>query len=214
VKLPLVLVACVLAGACGSRKEPGVEDAGARALSAPAPPSAAGSGYATVTGRAPAPSAVVILTPQLELAEPAQGGTAILDQNNQMFLPGILIARTGQPVTFANSDPELHNLNVRNSETKEQSFNVAIPTGATYAYTFKRDGFYDVRCDIHPAMSAVIVASTSPYAGVADEQGSFVFNDVPEGTYTLHIYAGSNPMTKSILVRSPTTTLMLDGDGS
>ena len=134
-----------------------------------------------------------------------------MDQSGQMFAPNILIARTGRPVRFTNSDPELHNINVKNSETKAQSFNVAIPTGESYSYTFEREGFYNVTCDIHPAMAAEIVVSSSPYVAVSDADGTFALSDVPEGIYNIKIYAGKDVISKEVSVKGPTTEVKLDG---
>lgn len=161
--------------------------------------------HATVPGKAPAPASVVILTPTTGSVEWPPTASPVMDQKSLMFWPGTLIVRTGQPVTFRNSDPGIHNINVKEYRTKEQSFNVAIPTGRSYSYTFERDGFYYVRCDIHGAMFAAIAATSSPYAVVADSDGNFVLRNVPPGSYTLTIYTGRDTIAKPITVISPRT---------
>ena len=101
----------------------------------------------------------------------------------------------------------LHNVRVRNAETREGTFNVAIPTGQIYTHTFDSDGFYDIGCDIHPGMSAQVISTTSPYATLADPDGTFVFEDVAPGAYKVTIYSGTERQEKSIDVASPITTV-------
>ena len=162
-----------------------------------------------VSGQAPAPSAVVVLSPTTGPVERPATDPPVMDQKSLTFWPGTLIVRTGQPVRFANSDPELHNINVKEYRTQEQSFNVAIPTGQSYWHTFTRDGFYNVRCDIHAAMAAVIVATSSPYAVVADPAGHFSFDDVPPGSYSLTVYTGADTIVTTITITSPYTRVEL-----
>jgi hypothetical protein len=125
-----------------------------------------------------------------------------MDQEQQTFIPSILLVRTGQPVDFLNHDDVLHNVRVREDETKESAFNVAIPTGEKYTHTFKHDGFYDVGCDIHPGMSAQILASSSPYAVVTDPSGAFTIANVPNGPYKATVYAGARKIEKDVTVAS------------
>lgn len=151
-------------------------------------------GEAIVVGKAPAASgglsSILILEPREPREMPAQTSTPIMDQISQVFTPAVLFVRTGQPTEFRNSDEILHNIRVRNDETKEAAFNIALPTAGTYSYTFLKDGFYDVGCDIHPAMAAVIVAAKSPYVALAEPDGKFVIEKpVPAGAYTLTVYA-------------------------
>ena len=123
-----------------------------------------------------------------------------MDQVQLTFIPSTLIARAGYPVQFHSSDEELHNINVKNADTREQEFNVAIPPGQTFEHIFKNPGFYDVNCDIHPAMSAQIFVATSPYVVTAERDGSFTFQDVVPGGYTLSVYAGTRRFDQPIQV--------------
>jgi plastocyanin len=177
---------------------------------APAPE--ASSGPFTVSGRAPAavsnvPS-IVIFDPETAIDSP-QGSPPFMDQVQQTFIPPILIVRTGQPSEFLNNDDVLHNVRVREAATHQPAFNVAIPTGEKYVFTFARDGFYDVGCDIHPGMAAQVVATRSPYAAVADPAGNFFIEGVPAGTYKVTVYTGSERVDHSIAVAAGATTIDL-----
>ncbi|HUR35782.1 MAG TPA: plastocyanin/azurin family copper-binding protein [Vicinamibacterales bacterium] len=164
----------------------------------------ADTGSQTVTGTAPAsrnsfPS-IVVLEPIGEAMLSSQATTPAMDQEQQTFVPSILLVRTGQPVNFLNHDDVLHNVRVRDDETKESAFNVAIPTGETYTHTFTRNGFYDVGCDIHPGMSAQIISTSSPYTVLADAGGAFSIPDVPNGPYKAIAYSGADTITREINV--------------
>ena len=124
-----------------------------------------------------------------------------MDQVGQTFGPAVLFVRTGMPVEFRNSDETLHNVHVTNEDTREGAFNVAIPTGNSYSYTFKQDGLYHVGRDIHPAMSAEIVSTSSPFATTAADDGSYEFVDVPPGAYRLMVYAGGHQSESDVEVK-------------
>jgi len=163
-----------------------------------------------VTGRAPVPGAgipvIVLLDPVAARDSPPQTDKPIMDQVALTFGPPLLFVRTNQPAEFRNSDDTLHNVHVTHEETKEPQFNVAIPTGEQFTYTFRRDGFYHVGCDIHPAMSAEIFASSSPYVTMAEADGSFALEEVPPGEYALTVFAGEKRIERPITVQSGTAT--------
>jgi plastocyanin len=142
----------------------------------------------------------VILEPQAAGDLPPQADVPFMDQVQQTFIPSILFVRTGQPTEFRNNDDVLHNVRVRDDATRSGAFNVAIPTGEKYVFTFSRDGFYDVGCDIHPGMSAQIISSSSPYATVADAQGAFAFDNVTPGTYKVVMYSGGEKSERTVNV--------------
>jgi plastocyanin len=159
---------------------------------------------ATVKGKAPAAkgglAAVVILKPTVDRDFPPAAYTPVMDQISLSFIPPVLFVRTGQPTDFRNSDEVLHNVRVYEDETKEPAFNVAIPTGGIYAYTMKHDGFYNVGCDIHPGMTAVIVAAGTPYTVLAAPDGNFAIEGVMPGDYRLTIYADVEKIDRDVTV--------------
>jgi len=189
-----------------------------RKIDGPAPPPAsapqsaaatAADGPGQVTGKAPAPNAggavVVVLEPTTERTFAPQTEKPVMDQVGQTFGPEVLIVRTGQPVEFRNSDDTLHNVHVSHDETREPAFNVAIPTGESYSYTFRRDGFYRVGCDIHPSMAATIYSTASPFATLAAADGRFAFADVPQGTWKLSVFAAGRRLEREVDVRGGVT---------
>ena len=124
-----------------------------------------------------------------------------MDQVSLTFLPDLLVVRTGQPAEFRNSDDTLHNVHVNHEETREPAFNVAIPTGGSYSYTFARDGLYRVGCDIHPAMAASVFATATPYAMLAESDGRFSFGDVTPGSYRVTIYSSGRRLQQAVDVK-------------
>jgi plastocyanin len=173
----------------------------------PAPTEAAAPaltpGFGIVTGTVPVAEGVrayLVLTPEDSSQVPPPSTRPVLDQVQMTFVPGLLFARAGYPVEFRSSDAELHNVNVKRSRTGEQEFNVAIPAGGTFEHTFKNPGFYDVNCDIHPAMFAQILVTATPHVAISEADGSFRFPDVPPGPYTLTTYAGSQRVEQQMKI--------------
>lgn len=176
-----------------------------------AAPAASASGAGRVVGRIQSSAiAVVVLAPKEARTFPPQIEKPIMDQANLTFTPELLFVRTGQPAEFRNSDDTLHNVNVKHEETREQAFNVAIPTGGNYDHTFARDGFYRVGCDIHPAMAATVFAASSPYTMVAGGDGSFAFEEVPPGPWVVTVYTGGRRLQKDVEVKSGLTEITVE----
>ena len=160
-------------------------------------------------GRAPVTdtgtAAVVILEPRHSAPLPEQATMPYMDQLSRTFIPSVLFVRTGYRAQFLNSDEELHNINVKNGETREQAFNVALPPGITYVHTFGQSGVYNVTCDAHSGMSAQIIAASSPYVALADSNGHFEISHVVPGTYAVTVYTGAEAIEKMVEVTGSRT---------
>jgi len=201
VALPFLVAACSPPKQTPAESAPPTSPAGAA-------PVAATQGV--VAGRVPTggpgQSSVVVLQPKAPV-EVAQVLPPVMDQVALTFIPGVLVVRTGHPVDFRNSDDTLHNVRVNEDSTKAGTFNVAIPMGGDYRFTFEKEGFYNVGCDIHPAMSATIYASASPYATLSNTAGQFEIRDVPPGAYNAVVFAGTQRIERPVEVSPARTEL-------
>ena len=201
-RVALVLTLALAAG-CSKQAEP--------PAAAPAPASTASG---TLVGHGPRPTPgsqiVVVLEPKTPKAFPPQSEVPVMDQIGLTFGPELLLVRTGQPVEFRNSDDTLHNVHVSHEETREPAFNVAIPTGSAYAYTFQKDGFYRVGCDIHPAMAASVFAASTPYTTLTDADGRFTIADVAPGPYVVTLYGGGRKVQQPVDVKSGVVEVTLE----
>ena len=201
------LAAAFLVPACSKPEPPPPASTAAPA----AAPAASASGAGRVVGRIqPGAAGVVVLAPKAARTFPPQDEKPIMDQASLTFTPELLFVRTGQPAEFRNSDDTLHNVNVKHEETREQAFNVAIPTGGNYDHTFAREGFYRVGCDIHPAMAASIFAASSPYTTMAGTDGSFAFEEVPPGPWVVTVYTSGRRLQKDVEVKSGVSEVTIE----
>ncbi len=168
----------------------------------------------TVTGHAPVSRdgslTVVILEPETAMSFETPTEPVRMDQLGMEFLPPVLLAGTGQPVHFRNSEDVLHNVRVYNIESKDTAFNISTPLGGTYEHRFDVAGTYRVACDIHPAMGASVVITAAPYATVAERDGSFVFDDVLPGAYRAIVQFGGERTEQRVDIAPSATELALD----
>ena len=203
----VLFAACVMACGCSKPAAPPPAIA-----AAPAPPAVASSG---ATGQIAGSvhgggTAVVVLEPRSARAFAPPDEKPVMDQAGLTFGPELLLVRTGYPVEFRNSDDTLHNVRVSHEETRTSAFNVAIPTGESYTYTFERDGFYRVGCDIHPAMAASVFAAASPFTTLAAADGRFSFTEVPAGAWTVTVYTDGKKLHRDVDVTGGVTNVTIE----
>lgn len=212
-----VAVAAAVCAACGggppeTTPETTPPDAAASAAAAPDAPAGAGL---RVTGTAPTALdgslTVVVLEPLSAGPFEPPAEPVRMDQLGMEFLPPVLLAAVGQPVHFHNSEDVLHNVRVYDVDTKETAFNISTPIGGTYEHRFDTAGTYRVACDIHPAMGASVVVTSSPHAAVAARDGSFVFDGVAAGSYTAVVQAGAERSRHAVTITPDAAVLTLGG---
>jgi plastocyanin len=129
---------------------------------------------------------VVSLTPVDEPAKIPPNARATMLQTNKTFSPHVLPVTVGTTVNFPNTDPIFHSAF---SSYNGQIFDVGLyPPGTSRSVRFTREGIVRVFCNIHSAMSAVIVVLGTPYFAMTQRDGSFTIPNVPEGEYQLRVF--------------------------
>ncbi len=107
-------------------------------------------------------------------------------QKNKMFSPHILAVLAGTYVDFPNEDPIFHNAF---SSYSGEIFDVGLyPPGGSRSVQFSRAGIVRVFCNIHSAMSGVIVVLPTPYFATTGRDGSFQIPGVPPGEYQMNVF--------------------------
>jgi plastocyanin len=135
-----------------------------------------------------APAAVIWLT---SLSSPAGNqalppGHFTLVQKNRMFKPHLLVVPVGSVVSFPNADPFFHNVF---SLFNGKRFDLGLyEAGKSKDVVFSREGVSYIFCNIHPEMSAVVLALSSMHYAVADHEGNLHFANLPPGEYELHAW--------------------------
>ena len=130
---------------------------------------------------------VVWLEPVNGSSTPASPATAAkMVQKDKTFTPHVLPIRIGTSVDFPNFDPIFHNAF---SNYNGQLFDVGLyPPGSSKRVRFARPGIVRVFCNIHAAMSAVIVVLNTPYFESTQKNGTFQLHDIPPGEYSLRFF--------------------------
>jgi plastocyanin len=157
---------------------------------------------------------VVWLTPAAGTVKPVgfrQGHQPRLVQRNKSFDPHLLVVPVGAVVAFPNHDPFFHNVF---SLFEGKRFDLGLyEAGSTRDVHFDKAGISYIFCNIHPEMSAVVVALDTPYYGISDRQGQVVIAGVPTGKYVLRVWHESalpetlRAMTREVTISTTSFTL-------
>lgn len=179
------------------------------------PPPPANPHPAAVSGYAPSATddvpPVIVLEPRQPYAYPPPEARPMMDQIATRFTPGSVVVRTGRPVDFRNDDSTLHNVRVRERghSADDLAFNIALPQGVTYDFTFTRDDAWDVRCDMHQNMYGLVVSTSSPFSAVTAADGTYTIDGVLPGEYLAVAYTSRARAEKPITLK-PGQRLTLD----
>jgi plastocyanin len=157
----------------------------AMALAQPA--AAAGSVSGSVTapqGAAIAGAVVFVQVPSASTA--SQHATAVVDQVEKTFVPGILPIMVGTYVRFPNHDQIQHHVY---SFSPTKTFELPLYKGEDAPpVLFDKAGVVKIGCNIHDWMSGIILVLPTPHFTVTDVSGKYVLENVPEGNYTLVVW--------------------------
>jgi hypothetical protein len=183
-----LLVLCVCAGAAAAASQEAPVIGKVELLADKAAKASPGS-----HGNASDASNVAVwLTRIDENGNPQPSGTAPagpapqLVQRNKSFEPHVLVVEAGSLIQFPNKDPFFHNVF---SLYDGKRFDLGLyEAGTTRSVRFSRPGVSFLFCNIHPEMSAVVVAVDTPYFAVSDSSGRLSITNVPDGRYEMHVW--------------------------
>ena len=107
-------------------------------------------------------------------------------QKDKQFHPHVLAVPVGAPVEFPNLDPWFHNVF---SLYKGEKFDLGLyESGTSRTVRFDRPGVSFVFCNIHPEMSAYVLALETPYFAVSNDRGQIRIANVPPGRYRFEVW--------------------------
>jgi plastocyanin len=108
-----------------------------------------------------------------------------LDQKGCQYVPHVMGIMVGQTYRILNSDGILHNVHALPKINK--GFNRAMPPTVKEATaTFdKEEAIFQIKCDVHPWMSAYVGVFTHPFFSVTRTDGKYTISGLDPGTYEI-----------------------------
>jgi hypothetical protein len=129
---------------------------------------------------------VVWLTPFQPQATTPPAPLARLIQKDKRFSPHVIAIRVGSEIEFPNKDPFFHDVF---SIYRGKPFDLGLyESGSSRKVRFSQIGVSYIFCNIHPEMSAAVVAVPTPYFAVTATDGSFQIGHLAPGRYKLDFW--------------------------
>ena len=132
------------------------------------------------------------LTDPSALSFSPQGHYTLL-QKNRTFIPHLQVVPVGSIIEFPNRDPFFHNVF---SLFGGKRFNLGLyEAGSSKSVRFSMAGVSYIFCNIHPEMSAVVIALDTPLFAAGDTKDSVLLRGIPAGDYKLHVWIEGVPQS-------------------
>jgi plastocyanin len=136
-----------------------------------------------------------------------------LVQSGKQFEPHLLVVPVGAAVEFPNQDPFFHNVF---SLFEGKRFDLGLyEAGSTRTVRFDKPGISYIFCNIHPQMSAIVIALSTPYYAVSGHNGAINIAGVPDGRYRVNFWYEGAPadelqhLAREVTVSGPNYSLGL-----
>lgn len=139
-------------------------------------------------------------------AAAAPATPVVIDQKGCQYHPHVLGIRVGQTLKLRNSDGLLHNVHAL--PKVNTPFNMAMPANRTEADTKfgKEEGMFQVKCDVHPWMTAYVGVFANSFFAVTGADGKFKISGLPPGTYDIeawHEKLGTQTLKVTVTAAKP-----------
>ena len=124
-----------------------------------------------------------------DLVEPKEK-EVVVDQKGCRFTPHAIFARTGQTVLIKSMDDFNHN--TRTAPIKNDPMNLIVGPksrdGLPWKLKLAESLPTQIKCDIHPWMTAWCLILDHPYGAVSDADGKFKLTSVPAGDHEFRVW--------------------------
>ena len=137
---------------------------------------------------------------------PAPKDPVVVDQDGCMYLPHVMGIMVGQPYRILNTDGILHNIHTL--PKINPSFNRGQPATVKEMTTNfpKAESMFQIKCDVHPWMSAYMGVFTHPFYSVTKTDGKFTISGLDPGTYEITAWHERLGMQTAMVTVSGTDT--------
>jgi plastocyanin len=116
---------------------------------------------------------------------PAPKTPVVFDQTGCQYKPHVIGVMAGQPYRILNSDGIVHNVHAL--PKINTPFNKPMPaTVKETTVTFEKpEANFQVKCDVHPWMTAYVGVFNHPFFSVTAADGKFTISGLDPGTYEI-----------------------------
>lgn len=157
-------------------------------------------------GKSSSANVVVWLVPALTGDIQSPLPPARLVQKDKRFLH-VVAVRVGSEIEFPNQDPFFHDVF---SIYHGKPFDLGLyESGTSRKVCFSQPGVSYIFCDIHPEMSAIVIAVPTSHFAVTSDDGSFRIGHLVKGRYRISFW---NELSSASELESLSRDLEIDTD--